>query len=136
MKKIIAMALLILCVNSCSDEDISGPSSSLIYSLYSAVHHESEDCTGDGTNINLNALELTITLNNDLSYSYSLSEYTELHTDGYSEWFEAIGSSGNGNWADGTMNINGNNIIPYNLSPKKSKNVGTRLFSTIIGTIL
>ena len=79
MKKIIAMPLLILCVNGCSDEDISAPSSSLIYNLYTAVHHESEDCTGDGTNINLNALELTITLNNDLSYSYSQTEYIQLY---------------------------------------------------------
>ena len=90
--KLTVTILLILFINACSSEDADTPTgiSSSIYTIHSAFHHEAEDCTGEETNV-IDSMDMTITLNNDLSYSYSFND-----------------STGYGNWADGTLNLNGN----------------------------
>ena len=84
------IALIILFIVACTKENVSSPSSSSVYTLYSVYFHESEDCSGEGVDI-FDSVDFSITLNNDLSYSYTLND-----------------SSGSGNWADGTLNLSGN----------------------------
>ncbi len=89
--KTTAILITTLLLAGCGSNPPSAPATSASYTLLSASFFESEECSGSYMDI-MDSTNFSLTLNDDLSYRYSFDDTT-----------------GTGNWADGTLLINGNN---------------------------